>query len=73
MQGFLFFIGLIGSVALVAALLYFAIRRIRKKLASQSKPTIWDYVNELGGYAVLLLIFVLYVIGALIMAIMRLF
>lgn len=38
MQGFLFFIGLIGSVALVAALLYFAIRRIRKKLASESKP-----------------------------------
>ena len=73
MQGFLFFIGLIGSVALVAALLYFAIRRIRKKLASESKPTIWDYVNELGGYAVLLLIFVMYVIGSLVMAIMRLF
>ena len=73
MQGFLVFIGFIGSVALVAALFYFAIRRIRKKLASESKPTVWDYVNELGGYAVLLLIFVLYVIGSLVMAIMRLF
>jgi hypothetical protein len=73
MSGSLLFVAFIGSVVMVAALFYFAIRRIRKKLPSESKPTTWDFVKELGGYAVLLVIFVLYVIGGLVTAIMRWF
>ena len=73
MSGSLLFAAFIGSVVMVAALFYFAIRRIRKKLASESKPTTWDFVNELGGYAVLLVISVLYVIGGFVTAIMRWF
>jgi hypothetical protein len=33
-----------------ASLLAAAIRRLRNKLSPESKPTLWTYVNELGGY-----------------------
>ena len=29
-----------------------AVRRLRQKLREESNPTIWTYVNELGGYFV---------------------
>ena len=73
MSGLLLIAAFIGSVVMVAALFYFAIRRIRKKLASESNPTTWDFVNELGGYAVLMVIFAFYIIGGFVMAIMRWF
>ena len=42
------------SVSLVGGLfLYFAIRRVQKKLDPANKPTTWEFINELGGYALL--------------------
>ena len=32
--------------------LWSAVQRLRKQLDPQTKPTLWTYVNELGGYLV---------------------
>lgn len=32
--------------------LYSAIRRLQKRLGPDANPTVWTYVNELGGYLV---------------------
>ena len=55
------FIAVPLSVCIVGGLmLYFAIRRVQKKLGSENKPTTWRFINELGGYALLAVILIAY-------------
>ena len=55
------FIAVPLSVCIVGGLmLYFAIRRVQKKLGSENKPTTWDFINELGGYALIAVILIAY-------------
>ena len=55
------FIAMPLSVCIVGGLmLFFAIRRVQKKLGSGNKPTTWEFINELGGYALLAVILIAY-------------
>jgi len=58
-------LALLGPIAVAGVFLYFAVRRVRKKLDPANKPTTWQFINELGGYAVLAAIFLLYAVFAL--------
>lgn len=40
------------AAVLYGVVLYSAIRRLQKKLGPDANPTVWTYVNELGGYLV---------------------
>jgi hypothetical protein len=50
-------------------LLISAVWRIRKKLVDESNPSLWTYINELGGYIV---VGFLLTIGGIIWTIVRL-
>ena len=43
-------------------ILYFAVRRVQKKLDPANKPTIWEFINELGGYALPAVILITYAV-----------
>ena len=46
------FLGLLITFAFWACLLAAAVWRLRQRLSPEAKPTLWTYVNELGGYLV---------------------
>lgn len=56
-------------IGIVAFVIWSAIRRLKKKLSSDTKPTAWTYLNEFGGYivvgAVLLLALLMFVLSQL--------
>ena len=61
----MFGLGIFGTIAATLAtslvgwlILYSAIRRVRKKLDPANKPTTWEYINELGGYAVIAVVLI---------------
>ena len=45
---------------------YSLVRRLRKKLGPASKPKVWNYINELGGYFVVGLIILVAAVASLI-------
>lgn len=49
---------LLGILGVVVAFVISGVLRLRKVLASENKPTLKTYVNELGGYAVLAVILI---------------
>ena len=61
------------SVCIVGGLfLYFAIRRVQKKLDPANKPTTWEFINELGGYALLGVIMIGYAAVTFLLALLNL-
>ena len=52
----------LGVLLFFAAFVYPAIRRLQQKLGPDAKPTIWTYINELGGYLVVGLIILIIVV-----------
>lgn len=57
----------IFSILLFATFVYTAIRRLQQKLGPGQKPTAWTYINELGGYIVVGLIFLLGVLAVVLL------
>ena len=53
----------IGGIAL--AIIWSGVARLRKTLASENKPKLSTYVNELGGYAVVAVLMVVFGLAAL--------
>jgi hypothetical protein len=56
---------LIGVFALWAMTMWSAVRRVKKQLDLAIKPTIWVYVNELGGNIVVGLLLLVWIISYL--------
>ena len=50
----------LGLCIVGGLILYFAVRRVQKNLDPASKPTTWEFINELGGYALLAVILIAY-------------
>lgn len=44
---------MLGVVGIVIAVIWSGVSRVRNVLASENKPTLMTYLNELGGYAIL--------------------
>lgn len=54
----------LGMCIVGGLILYFAVCRVRKKLDPANKPTTWEFINELGGYALLAVILIAYALIA---------
>ena len=71
--------GIFGTIAATLAtslvgwlILYSAIRRVQKKLDPANKPTTWEYINELGGYALVAVILIVSSLVTFITSLMKL-
>lgn len=52
LEGWELIIGLGAGFAVWCLGIWLAIRRLQKKLGADASPTVWTYINELGGYIV---------------------
>lgn len=48
--GWSLILGLACGMAVWFLGIWLAIRRLQKKLGADTRPTVWTYINELGGY-----------------------
>jgi uncharacterized iron-regulated membrane protein len=66
------FVAMPLGVCIVGGLiLYFAVRRVQKKLDPVNKPTTWEFINELGGYALLAVILIAYAVITFLFAMLK--